>query len=66
MSDDVKDAIESNATGPKRASNDSGSIEQHPIVDQILADQYLAGKTAATRAHRGLRFTQIEPKGAGQ
>ena len=36
---DLSTAIEENATGPKKASNDGGSVEQHSISDQIEADK---------------------------
>lgn len=45
----IESAIESNATGPKRASDDNGSFEQHPLQDQIAADKYVKGQRAATR-----------------
>ena len=65
MSDEtITDAIRQNAAGPAKASGDQGSFEQHSIQDQIAADRYLAGKRAATKPHRGLRFTRIIPPGA--
>ncbi len=60
----ITDAIRENAVGPAKASGDSGSFEQHSIQDQIAADQYLASKRAATKPHRGLRFSRIVPPGA--
>lgn len=59
----IADAIEQNALGPKAASGDSGSVEQHSIQEQIAADRYVASKQAMTRAHRGLRFNKIVPPG---
>ncbi len=41
MADDLKDTIKQNAEGPKRASGDSGSVDQHSLKDQIEADKYL-------------------------
>lgn len=38
MANEIKTAIEQNATGPKRASGDSGSVEQHSLPDQIAAE----------------------------
>jgi len=60
---DLTDAIRDNAAGPQSASGDEGSIRQHPLKDQIEADRYLASKTAASRPHRGLRFTKLNPPG---
>jgi hypothetical protein len=60
---DLATAIETNASGPKKAAGDSGSVEQHPLPEQIEADKYLSGKTAADANHRGLRFTKLVPPG---
>ncbi len=46
MADDLEDTIEQNAKGPAKASGDAGSVEQHPLPDQIEADRYLASKDA--------------------
>jgi len=42
---DLSDEIEDVAEGPKSASGDAGSFEQHPLPDLIKADQYLKGTT---------------------
>jgi len=60
----ITDAIRENAAGPAKASGDSISVEQHSIREQIEADRYLASKRAASKPHRGLRFTRIVPPGA--
>lgn len=60
----IADAIKDNAAGPAKASGDSISVEQHSIQDQIAADRYLASKRAATKPHRGLRFSRVVPPGA--
>jgi len=39
MPEDLEDAIENNAAGPRRASGDSGSVEQHSLRDQIEPDK---------------------------
>jgi hypothetical protein len=62
--DDVDQSIRENAQGPAKASGDAGSVEQHPLPDQIEADRYLASKTAANSKSRGLRFTKLAPPGA--
>ena len=48
MADDLKDAIKQNAEGPKQASADGVSTQQHSMSDQIEADKYLAGKDIRT------------------
>ncbi len=64
MADEIKDAVKANATGPKSARSDAGSVTQHSLKDQIEADRYLDAKDAADRRHRGLRITQMIPPGA--
>ena len=55
--------IRNNASSPKRASGDSGSIEQHPLADQIAADRYLASKQAARSKSLGIRLSKLVPPG---
>lgn len=64
MPDELKDAIVANATGPKRAQDDAGSVEQHTLPDQIEAARFVQGSEAAAKPHRGLRFTRLVPPGA--
>ena len=64
MADDLGDTIHDNASNPKRASGDSGSVEQHPLKDQIAADKHLAGKQAATGKGLGIRRVKLSPPGA--
>jgi hypothetical protein len=64
MADELDDAIRTNAEGPKSASGDAGSIEQHSIPDQIAADRYLASKKAARSKGLGIRLTKVVPPGA--
>ncbi len=63
MPDDLEDDIRRNAQGPAKASGDAGSVEQHPLPDQIAADRYLAAKDAARSKQRGLRFNKFVPPG---
>lgn len=63
MADTIQDAISENAQGPKRASGDSGSVEQHPLTEQIEADRYLSSKEAV-KTGLGVRMTRIVPPGA--
>ena len=51
MADGVEAAVEQNTTGPKRASGDSGSVEQHSLQDQIAVDRYLPVKRAVPERH---------------
>ncbi|MEX0715163.1 MAG: hypothetical protein WD066_01180 [Planctomycetaceae bacterium] len=64
MPDDLDETIRENAQGPAKASGDSGSMEQHPLRDQIDADRYLASKKAARSKRIGVRITRIVPPGA--
>ena len=65
MAGNLEDEIRENAKGPAKASGDAGSVEQHKLTDQIAADKHLAGKSAVTKPHRGLRFNKIVPPSAG-
>lgn len=64
MADELDDTILENAKGPAKAAGDAGSVEQHPLPDQIEADRYLASKDAAASKKRGLRFNKLVPPGA--
>jgi len=59
MADDLKDTIKQNAQGPKQASVDGVTAQQHSLVDQIAADKYLAGKEAAAR-NPAKAFTRVK------
>ena len=63
MADDLEDTIRTNAEGPKSASGDSGSMQQHSLPEVILADKHLAAKKAMTRRNFGLTRVQIIPPG---
>lgn len=63
MSDHLDETIRQNAQGPAKVAGDAGTVEQHPLPDQIEADRYLAGKEAAGKAKRGLRFNKLVPPG---
>jgi len=63
MADDLGDTIRESASGPKRASGDSGSVEQHPLKDQIAADKHLASRQAAGKG-LGIRRVKLSPPGA--
>ncbi len=63
MAEDLEQNIRENAQGPKRAQGDAGSVEQHPLPEQIEADRYLASKEAAKKG-LGVRMTKVVPPGA--
>ena len=56
---EIDQAIAENALRPKRVQGDSGSVESQSIQDQIAASKHLAGRTAASKPARGLRFTKL-------
>jgi len=59
----LDDAIRDNAGGPKRASGDAGSVEQHDLKDQIEADRYLNSKEAVKKKGLGVKITRAVPPG---
>lgn len=63
MPDDLEQSIQESAQQPAKATGDSGSVEQHPLPDQIAADRYLASKQAVRSKRLGLRFTKVIPPG---
>ena len=63
MPDDLDQSILENAQGPAKASGDSGSMEQHPLPDQIAADRYLASKQAAKKKGLGISLKKLVPPG---
>jgi hypothetical protein len=63
MADDLTQAILDNATSPAKASGDSGSMEQHPLPDQIAADRYLESKKAARGKGLGIGLKKLVPPG---
>ena len=63
VAENLDNQLRENAAGPKRASGDSGSIEQHALADQIAADRYLASKQAARSKGLGIRLAKLVPPG---
>ena len=65
MSDELASKIDTVAQGPASVRTDAGEVTAQSIPDMIEADKYLAGRnaTAASNAHRGLRFNKIIPPG---
>jgi len=65
MADDtIKNAIETNATGPRRASGDSGSVEQHPLPDQVAAAKFAASQTPIRKKGLGVKLLKMSPGGS--
>ena len=61
----LDNSIETNAAGPKRASGDSGSVEQHSLPDQVAADKYLESKKATRKKGLGFKLAKLVPSGTG-
>jgi len=59
----LDDAIRDNAGGPKRASGDAGSVEQHSLTEQIEADRYLNSKEAVKKKGLAVKITRAIPPG---
>ena len=64
MAEELDNTIRDNAAGPKRATGDSGSVEQHSLKDQLEADRYLASKKAARSKGLGIRLSKLVPPGS--
>jgi len=63
MGEELDNSIKENAAGPRKASGDSGSIEQHGLTDQIAADKYLESKKASRAKGLGVKLAKISPGG---
>ena len=63
MAQPLDDKIRENAEGPKKASGDSGSVEQHDLKDQVEADRYLNAKDAVKKKGLGIKITRAIPHG---
>lgn len=63
VSETLTDNIRQNAQGPAKVAGEAGSVEQHRLSEQIVADRYLLSKEAAKQPRRGLRFNKLVPPG---
>ena len=63
MADELDNAIETNAKGPRQASADGVNVQQHSLPDQIAADKYLAGKRATRNPAKAFTRVKIVPPG---
>ena len=59
----LENSIKDNAAGPKRASGDAGSVEQHSLTDQIAADKHLGAKDAMKTKGLGIKLIKLSPGG---
>ena len=64
VAENLDNTIRDNAAGPKKATGDSGSVEQHSLSDQITADKYLASKKAVQSKQLGIRMSKLVPSGS--
>lgn len=62
-----EEAIEQGALGPQSVTVDGNSVTQRSIDELIKADQYLAGKSAASNGNEffGMRVRQAVPPRGG-
>jgi len=60
---EIEDSIKENATGPKSASGDAGSVEQQSLPDQIAADKHLQSRAAMKSKGLGIKLLKISPSG---
>lgn len=51
------------AQSPQSASSDGQSVSARSADDVLKLQNAAKAKTAATKAHRGLRFTKLVPPG---
>ena len=58
---ELEDQLRQNAAAPAEASNETGSVKQHSLKDQIELDRYLAQKAAAGSPLGSLGIAQIIP-----
>jgi len=63
MAEELDNSIKENAAGPRKASGDSGSVEQHGLADQIAADKYLESKKASRSKGLGIKLAKVSPGG---
>lgn len=59
----IEQSIQENAAGPRKATGDAGSVEQHALTDQIAADKHLASKQAMRTKGLGVKLVMLSPSG---
>jgi hypothetical protein len=60
----TEDKIMENALAPKRASDPSGAMEQHPIADQIAAQDNQITRRNLKRRAFPVKLINVVPPGA--
>ena len=61
MPDDLTTTITDAADEPLEVETDGLKVVRQSISDMIKADQYIDGKTAQSKPHRGMRITKLVP-----
>ena len=64
---EILDQLRRNATAPAEASNETGSVKQHPLKDQVEAAKFAQSQSVAN-PFKCLRMTRTAPgppSGAG-
>ncbi len=59
----IENSIKENAAGPKSASGDAGSVQQHSLPEQIAADKHIQSKEAMKSKGLGIKLLKISPSG---
>ena len=60
---DIQSEIEQAAKEPRQAADDGGSMQAHPLPDQIDADVYVNGAAIVKKKKRGLLVAKFKPPG---
>ena len=63
MTEDLDNEIATNAAGPRQATVDGVTVQQHSLPDQIAADKYLAAKRAMRNPAKALVRVKIVSPG---
>lgn len=63
MTENLEQNIRDNVAGPRKASGDSGSVEQHALNEQIAVDKYLESKRASRSRGLGVKLIKLAPGG---
>jgi len=61
---ELEEQLRRNAAAPAEASNETGSVKQHSLRDQIELDKHLANKAAAASSKLPIRFGRFISPGA--
>lgn len=61
---ELEDALRENALSPAEASNETGSVKQHPLREQIELDKHFSRKAQGTNPFAGIASMRIASGGA--